>query len=406
MSDEHEQTQTPPPTAIPPRRLMRRHEGKILGGVCTGIAAYFGVDPVLVRVGFVLAGILGGGAGIVIYLVMWLVMPMAPVGEPLPPVPHGEWFDASSTWRWTAIGLIVLAVVLLTHNIWHFHAGLFWGLVLLGIGIALWTREAGRNGHAVPPADRPAVPPSVPPASPPPPEPISGGADLTVTRPLPPAPTPSPARRPPSVLGRLVVGAAALAVGVLVLLDNVGTLHVHPRIVLAVVLFVVGLGLVVGSWWGRARWLVFPGIALTLALSGVALLPANIHGGAGDVEYAPAALGDLRTSYHHGAGNMQIDLTNVKFDAQPHTIRVTQGFGNLEIDLPDGVPVVARSHVRGGNLELFGHQSHGWDISDMQHSTGDPKVGLLTITTDLGFGNTQVHRGVWGIIGHVHTGNT
>src|SRR5438309_6383204 len=58
------------------RRLVRRREGKILGGVCTGVAAYFGVDPVLVRVGFVLATILGGGSGLLVYIVMWLVMPM------------------------------------------------------------------------------------------------------------------------------------------------------------------------------------------------------------------------------------------------------------------------------------------------------------------------------------------
>jgi hypothetical protein len=193
----------------------------------------------------------------------------------------------------------------------------------------------------------------------------------------------------------VIVGAAALAVGAAVLLDNLNAVHVTPRIVLSILLFIVGLGLVVGSWWGRARWLIFPGIVLALVLSGFALLPTNIHGSAGDIEYSPASLDDVRTAYRHGAGNMQIDLTNVTFDAQPRTIRVTQAFGNVEIDLPDGVPVRAVSHVRGGNLELFGHDSHGWDIRDTQTSYGDPKakLGLLTIRTDLGFGNTEIHRG-------------
>jgi phage shock protein PspC (stress-responsive transcriptional regulator) len=377
------------PAAAAARRLTRRPEGKILGGVCTGLAAFMGVDPVLVRVGFVLAAILGGGTGVIVYIVMWLVMPMAAEGEPLPPVPHS--FDVSSTWRWTAIGLIILAVVLLSHNIWHFHAALFWGLVLLGVGVALWSREIGRNGHT-PPRNAETTAP-LPPA-PPPSAPITGGGGaMTSTRPLPPAPTAPPARRPPSVLGRLVVGAAALAVGIAVLLDNLGTVHMTPRLVIAVLLFIVGIGLVVGSWWGRARWLVFPGIVLTLMLGGVALLPANIHGGAGDLSYAPTLLSDVRAQYHHGAGNLRIDLTGVKFDASPHTIRVTQGFGNLEIDLPNNVPVLARSHIRGGNLELFGHDSHGWDISDTQRSTGDNKLGLLTIRTDVGFGNTQIQRG-------------
>src|SRR5207302_3500975 len=159
------------------------------------------------RVGFVLATILGGGSGLLVYIVMWLVMPMAPEGEPLPPVPsHGTWFDSSNGWRWTAIGLIILAVVLLSHNIWHFHASLFWGLVLLGVGVALWSREFGRNGHSGgPPSGTEKLP--VAPASPPPPgsptQPITGASGTTsfaATRPLPPVPTPPPPRRPPSVL--------------------------------------------------------------------------------------------------------------------------------------------------------------------------------------------------------------
>jgi len=393
------QATEPQPAAAPApvqaqRRLTRRPEGKILGGVCTGLAAFTGVDPVLVRVGFVLAAILGGGTGVLAYIVLWLVMPMAPEGGDLPPVRS---FDANSTWRWTAIGLIFAAVIVLSHNIWHFHASLFWGLALLGIGVALWSREMhGRNGHTPPPA-RP-VPPATPASAPPrpatPTQPISGGggAPLTATRPLPPVPAP---RRPPSVLGRVIVGAGALAVGIAVLLDNLNAVHMTPRIVFSILLFIVGAGLIVGAWWGRARWLVFPGIVLALILGGVSVLPANIHGSAGNIEYTPTSLDDVRTSYHHGAGNMQIDLTKVKFDSQPRTLRVSQGFGNLEIDLPDGVPVQAQSHVRGGDLEVLGHESHGWDITDAEYSGGDAKLnlGLLTIRTDLGFGKTEIKRG-------------
>jgi phage shock protein PspC (stress-responsive transcriptional regulator) len=388
-----------PPQVVPvqPRRLTRRPEGKIIGGVCTGLAAFLGVDPVLVRVGFVLATVLGGGAGVIAYVVMWLVMPMAPEGEPYPDVARVDWFDASSAWRWTAIGLIVLAAVILSHNIWHFHGGLVWGLLLLGVGIALWSREfRGRNGHTPPPPRSDATAPLVSPPAPPVPEPpITGGSGITTPmRPISPPPVPRVReRREPSMLGRLVVGAVALAIGALVLLGNLNVLHLTPRIVFATVLGIVGLGLLTGSWWGRARWLVFPGIVLALMLSGVALLPANIRGGAGDIEYAPIAIDDVRTSYHHGAGNMRLDLSQVKFDAMPRTIRVTQGFGNLEIDLPKDVPVQAQAHVRGGNLEVLGHDSHGWDITDAEYSGGDAKLGLLTIRTDVGFGNTRIQRG-------------
>ena len=48
----------------------------MIGGVCGGLADYFGVDVALIRLGFVLAELLTGGAGgIVVYVVLWALMP-------------------------------------------------------------------------------------------------------------------------------------------------------------------------------------------------------------------------------------------------------------------------------------------------------------------------------------------
>jgi phage shock protein PspC (stress-responsive transcriptional regulator) len=63
-----------PQTTHPPRRLTRLREGKMLAGVCTGIARYFDVDPVLVRVGFAV-GTLFSGAGFLLYIACWVLMP-------------------------------------------------------------------------------------------------------------------------------------------------------------------------------------------------------------------------------------------------------------------------------------------------------------------------------------------
>jgi phage shock protein C len=63
----------PQPTHAP-RRLTRLREGKMLAGVCTGIARYFDVDPVLVRVGFAVATLLSG-AGFLLYIACWVLMP-------------------------------------------------------------------------------------------------------------------------------------------------------------------------------------------------------------------------------------------------------------------------------------------------------------------------------------------
>jgi phage shock protein PspC (stress-responsive transcriptional regulator) len=56
------------------KRLARSRTDVMLGGVCAGLANFLGIDPVIVRIFFVLLVILDG-AGILIYLLLWLVMP-------------------------------------------------------------------------------------------------------------------------------------------------------------------------------------------------------------------------------------------------------------------------------------------------------------------------------------------
>ena len=59
-----------------PRRLYRIEEGAMWAGVCNGIAAYTGVDPTLVRLGFVLLTVFWG-SGVLVYIVLAFVMPEA-----------------------------------------------------------------------------------------------------------------------------------------------------------------------------------------------------------------------------------------------------------------------------------------------------------------------------------------
>ncbi|MEM2138131.1 MAG: PspC domain-containing protein [Candidatus Anstonellaceae archaeon] len=62
------------------KKLCRSEKNKILGGVCGGIAEYYGWDPTLVRLGWVFLTIMGGG-GIVLYIAAWLIMPQSPEGK-------------------------------------------------------------------------------------------------------------------------------------------------------------------------------------------------------------------------------------------------------------------------------------------------------------------------------------
>ena len=60
-----------------PKRLYRSGKDRILGGVCGGIAEYFNVDPVLVRLLWVLIS-LAWGTGILLYIIAWIIIPGNP----------------------------------------------------------------------------------------------------------------------------------------------------------------------------------------------------------------------------------------------------------------------------------------------------------------------------------------
>jgi len=64
------------PTSSVPKRLTRDTNNEIIGGVCSGIANYFNVDPVLVRAIFAVA-VFGFGTGVLAYIVMLVIMPEA-----------------------------------------------------------------------------------------------------------------------------------------------------------------------------------------------------------------------------------------------------------------------------------------------------------------------------------------
>jgi len=59
------------------RRVYRSKKNRVLAGICGGIAEYFDVDPVFVRLLLVLL-VLMGFAGIILYLVAWLIIPENP----------------------------------------------------------------------------------------------------------------------------------------------------------------------------------------------------------------------------------------------------------------------------------------------------------------------------------------
>lgn len=68
------------------RQLYRDTSDQKIGGVCSGLAHYFDLDPLLVRVAFVAALVFGGGSLVAYVLLWWLV----------DPAPEGYWTETST----------------------------------------------------------------------------------------------------------------------------------------------------------------------------------------------------------------------------------------------------------------------------------------------------------------------
>ena len=83
-------TEQPTTQAPAPRRLYRTRDDRVIAGVCSGIARYFNIDPVLVRVGAVALAFLGG-AGLLAYLAAVLLIPKEGEGGRPPRRPTAAW---------------------------------------------------------------------------------------------------------------------------------------------------------------------------------------------------------------------------------------------------------------------------------------------------------------------------
>lgn len=130
------------------KRLYRSQREKVIAGVAGGIAEYLNIDPVLVRIGFIVTTFMGG-FGFLTYIIAWIVIPEGPVGEPMQtptdaptgaPLPQQE-LKRERDRRGSVVGglvLIVMGSLFLADNFLpHFRIWDYWPLIFVAIGAGL-----------------------------------------------------------------------------------------------------------------------------------------------------------------------------------------------------------------------------------------------------------------------------
>ena len=121
-------------------RLMRSETDKMIAGVCGGLADYLNIDPVLVRLAFVVL-FLASGIGLAIYALLWLILPTPSRAQPVIRVMDESVADdpADLKTRFSpaaTVGVIMIlfgAFFLLSQFGWVNSA--FWPIVLIGAGL-------------------------------------------------------------------------------------------------------------------------------------------------------------------------------------------------------------------------------------------------------------------------------
>ena len=140
--------------AVPVRRMLYRSAtDKIIGGVCGGVAEYLGINPVLVRVIWIVATFATWGGGFLAYLMLALFLPVGDnrVGQVVPPALQLS--QKGITWAagilmglggfWLLANLGILPG--LWGAFWTIVGVLFWPVLLIGAGYLLWRANTQRN---------------------------------------------------------------------------------------------------------------------------------------------------------------------------------------------------------------------------------------------------------------------
>ena len=341
------------------RELRRPRDGRMVAGVCAGLAAYFGLRPAIYRVAFAALALVGG-AGILLYAVAALVIPAEGAQESI----AEEFLRTHRDQPGLLIGLGVVGVLAVIFVSapgagdwgWPLAGPLSFLLLLAVAGVALWA-VSDRDR-----ASRPAEP---------------GDAST---------------RRRPSVflpgLGLLLVAA-----GVGLLLDVLDVGDVPLGVTLAATLVLAGVLVVAGALNRRVTGLVPLGLVLVLMLPLVAVAGLGKGGPIGERIYQPVSAAELESEYDVRYGRLELDLRDLELPSGETHVDANVGIGQLVVLVPDDVAIDVTAAAQAGDLRVLGRQDDGWDVRERVVEDGSPgSDARLVLDAEVGFGDVEIRR--------------
>jgi phage shock protein PspC (stress-responsive transcriptional regulator) len=342
-----------------PRRLSRPGDGRWLGGVSSGLGAYFDLSPAIYRIAFV-ALALAGGTGILLYIAAWLIIPAEGEDDSIAAAMLKRNHDRPGR----AVGLALLAFVailaLSEARFWP-SPGNLWLAAAVGGAALVWWQVSPRSSR-----------------------PSRGAAEATTE-------VTSGARRS---LFPLAAGGVLVVVGVVALLDIVGAWNADWRIVLGALVVAIGGLVAAGAATGRSVGAVIGlGLLLGAVLALVAAIRVPVFAGIGDRVEHPASVTQLDSKYELGIGDFNVNLADIALPAGETHVKATLGIGDLTVHVPRNVAVEVDGRAGAGEVVIFGHSDDGTSIHDHVREAGTVQGRRLVLDAHVGFGRLEVVRG-------------
>lgn len=380
-------------------------------GVCSGLGSYFGVDPVIFRVLIAVLAVFGG-AGILLYLLMWLAIPEE--GTPTSALDRGI---AEARRRKIPFGLVAAGTVLVIWVIgfsWWAPPSLWPAIIVTAILLFVLSRRADRTEQAAgsAPAYHPAAAAGTVPLDDPSTYesvvPLSGDPDRPWA-----VPTVEPSASGGSQLrewmeesrsrGRerrrrtfpIRISVSALSFAAVVTLAIIDWLHGIP---FATYFWTIGAillgGLIVGAATRRAPWLYTAWLApLAVGLIAFGSSPASLHNGWGDRAWTPHTSTAVSAHYKVAFGRGTLDLSSIKSVDAARSVKVTMGAGQLRVVIARSLAVVVHTDIHFGTVTVDGnelHSGYNFDRDVTGPAVGQDTSKVLTVDATLTNGQIEI----------------